>query len=213
MQLWQGSPQTLRLLARQALHLDAVAVYFGGLMLWRGVAALYDGATPGAALWAVAGMLPLVALALGLLGLFAWLIARTSVYTLTNERLVMRIGVVLSITFNLPYRRIASVDLRQRSAYSGDIAVSLSGEDRIAYLHLWPHARPWSLRRTQPMLRGLAQPDEVARVLAQALAHCAVHAGPSRCGGTAARARRHRTAAGRTACRRTGRQSRTRRLT
>ena len=168
--MWQGSPQPWAL-ARQALHLDAVSVYFAVLMLWRGAAALHDGATPGAALWAVAGMLPLVALALGLLGVFAWLIARTSVYTLTNERLVMRIGVVLSITFNLPYRRIASVDLRRRSASSGDIAVTLSGQDRIAYLHLWPHARPWALRRTQPMLRGLAQPDEVARVLAQALAH------------------------------------------
>jgi hypothetical protein len=30
-----------------------------------------------------------------------------------------------------------------------------SAGKRIAYLHLWPHARPWQLKRPQPLLRAL----------------------------------------------------------
>ena len=109
-------------------------------------------------------------LALGLLGVIGLLIARTSVYTITDRRVVMRIGVVLSITFNLPFKQIESAAVRHRgNAGAGDIVLSLSGADRIAYLHLWPHVRPWQMKRTQPMLRALANVDEVAKVLATAL--------------------------------------------
>ena len=101
-QLWQGSPDA-RLLATQALHLDVVAGYFALLLAWRGIASLYDGATLGQTLMAMAGMLPLIGLACGLLAGIAWLMARTTVYTVTNRRVVMRVGIVLSITFNLPF--------------------------------------------------------------------------------------------------------------
>lgn len=166
-QLWQGSPDAL-LLARQALHVDALLVYFGALLAWRGLGSAYDGASLGQTLMAMAGMLPLIALALSLLGGIAWLMARTTVYTLTNKRVVMRVGVVLSITFNLPYAQIASAGWRPRGQ-GGDIVLSLAGTDRIAYLHLWPHVRPWQLKRTQPMLRGLSNAQAIAQMLAAAL--------------------------------------------
>jgi hypothetical protein len=47
----------------------------------------------------------------------------------------------------------------------GDIAIELDGPDRIAYLHLWPHARPWELNRPQPMLRALADVAAVGSLL------------------------------------------------
>lgn len=166
-QLWQGSPDA-RLLATQALHLDVVAGYFALLLAWRGIASLYDGATLGQTLMAMAGMLPLIGLACGLLAGIAWLMARTTVYTVTNRRVVMRVGIVLSITFNLPFAQIASAGWRERGR-GGDIVLSLSGQDRIAYLHLWPHVRPWQLKRTQPMLRALADAHAVAQLLATAL--------------------------------------------
>ncbi|CAN5338514.1 hypothetical protein BH11PSE10_BH11PSE10_18390 [soil metagenome] len=166
-QLWQGSPAPL-LLARQALHLDLLLVYFGALLAWRGIGSAYDGAGLGASLMAMAGMLPLIVLGLGLVGGIAWLMARTTVYTITNRRVVMRVGVVLSITFNLPFAQIASAGFRPRGQ-AGDIVLSLAGSDRIAYLHLWPHVRPWQLRRTQPMLRALADAGAVAQILATAL--------------------------------------------
>lgn len=166
-QLWQGSPDAL-LLARQALHMDALLVYFGALLAWRGIASAYDGAPWSQTLMAMAGMLPLIALAVALLGGGAWLMARTTVYTLTNKRVVMRVGVVLSITFNLPFTQIASAGWRRRGG-GGDIVLNLAGSDRIAYMHLWPHARPWRLKRTQPMLRGLRDAASVAQTLARAL--------------------------------------------
>jgi len=183
-QLWQGSPDAW-LLARQALHVDVVLAYFGALLAWRGVASAYDGASLGQTLMALAGMLPLIALALGLLGTIAWLMARTTVYTITDKRVVMRVGVVLSITFNLPFAQIASAAFRPRGA-GGDIVLDLAGNDRIAYLHLWPHVRPWKIKRTQPMLRGLSQAQAVAQTLAAALkqAEAARHALPLRAVGT-----------------------------
>lgn len=65
-QVWQGSPDA-RLLARQALHLDLVAVYFAALLAWRGIASWQDGNDLGQTLGAMVGMLPLIALACGLL--------------------------------------------------------------------------------------------------------------------------------------------------
>jgi len=167
--LWQGSPDA-QLIAVQALHIRKVALYFAALLAWRLASELHDGAGLGAALLGCLGMLAPITLGLGLIAGMAWLIARTSVYTLTSERVVMRIGVVLSITFNLPLKRIAAADLRQRKG-SADIALALAGDDRIAYPHLWPHARPWHLRQPQPMLRALpeAQAAAVAAQLAQAL--------------------------------------------
>ncbi len=166
-QLWQGSPDA-RLLARQALHLDWVIGYFALLLVWRGVSSAHDGASATQTLAALAGMLPLILLACGLLAGIAWLMARTTVYTLTNRRVVMRVGIVLSITFNLPFAQIASAGWRPRGR-GGDIVLDLAGSDRIAYLHLWPHARPWKLRRTQPMLRALSDAHRVAELLATAL--------------------------------------------
>ncbi len=165
--LWQGAPDA-RLLLRQALHLDLVAVYFGLLLLWRAGTAWADGLSLGQTLGALAGMLPLMLLAGALLAGMAWLIARTTVYTITNRRVVMRVGIVLSITFNLPFAQLAAASWRPRGR-GGDIVLSLGGADRIAYLHLWPHARPWHLKRTQPMLRALADAPAVAALLAQAL--------------------------------------------
>ena len=180
-QLWQGSPDAW-LMARQALHVDLLLVYFGALLAWRGIGSAYDGASLGQTLMAMAGMLPLIAAALGLLGGIAWLMARTTVYTITNKRVVMRVGVVLSITFNLPFAQIASAGWRARGKEGGDIVLSLSGKDRIAYLHLWPHVRPWQLKRTQPMLRGLSNAQAVAQTLATALqqAEAARHVLPLR---------------------------------
>ena len=184
-QLWQGSPNAL-LMARQALHVDLVLAYFGALLAWRGISSAYDGASLGQTLMAMAGMLPIIALALALLGCIAWLMARTTVYTITNKRVVMRVGVVLSITFNLPFAQIASAGWRPRGEHGGDIVLNLAGADRIAYLHLWPHVRPWQLKRTQPMLRGLSNAAVVAQTLATALqqAEAARHVLPLRAVGT-----------------------------
>jgi hypothetical protein len=80
----------------------------------------------------------------------------------------MRIGIVLTLTFNLPLRMIESAALKPGAGGSGDIVLRLRGPDRIAWLHLWPHARPWKLSRPEPMLRSVSDAQQVSQVLAQA---------------------------------------------
>ncbi len=174
--LWQGSPDW-RVMARQAMHTRQLSIYFGVLLTWRGVNVLSSGGSLGDAGIATLWLLPAALLAIAVLTLIAWLIARTSVYTVTDKRVVMRIGVVLGITFNLPHSQIESaslrVDSKNASDSSGDLALVLADTDRIAYVHLWPHARPWHVKRTQPMLRGLPDARQVASILGAALADSA----------------------------------------
>lgn len=167
--LWQGAPQW-RVLAREALHVRKLAAYFGVLLAWRAVVVLGDGGGLVAVALSWLWMLPLAALALGLLTTLAWLIGRTSVYSITDRRVVMRIGIVLTITFNLPYRTIEAAGLRTHPDGSGDITLTLAPAERIAYLHLWPHVRPWKVARTEPMLRALPDAQHVAQLLSDALA-------------------------------------------
>lgn len=166
--LWQGRPDTWRL-ACEALHIRAVLVYFGLLVGGRLIGMAYDGASAAEMGAALARMGALVALGTGLLMLIGQLMARSTVYTVTNRRVVMRLGIVLSVTFNLPFSRITHVDLRSRGGDRGDIALTLGGPDRIAYLHLWPHARAWRLRQPQPLMRALPDALPVARLLADAV--------------------------------------------
>jgi Bacterial PH domain len=170
--LWQGSPEW-RVLAREALHTRALTIYFAIVLAFRGATVLGNDGTLADAVQAVLWLLPLAVAAIALLSLIAWLISRTSVYTITDKRVVMRIGVVLSITFNLPYAKIESAGLRSNLDGSGDVTLVLEASEHIAYLHLWPHARPWQVRRTQPMLRALADARGVAAILSAALADSA----------------------------------------
>lgn len=165
--LWQGSPHWPTL-AREAFHLRKIALYFGLLLAWR-AAELLAADTPAPALLKLMSVPVLLAgLGLGVVAFMAWLSARSTIYTITSRRVVMRVGIVLTVTFNLPHGRLAAAHLRQGRLGRGDIALQLAGEDRIAWLHLWPHVRPWRVRRAQPMLRALPQVTQVATLLVEA---------------------------------------------
>jgi len=165
--LWQGSPGWQQL-ARRAFHVRKLVVYFAGLVALRLVLMLADGATVAAMAVSALWMVLLAATALGLLSFTAWLAAKSAIYTVTNKRVVMRIGIVLTLTFNIPFRRIAAAGLHVNADGSGDLPLQLAGEDSIAYLHLWPHVRPWRVARPEPMLRCVPQAAQVAQMLAEA---------------------------------------------
>jgi hypothetical protein len=110
----------------------------------------------------------LALIALALLALTAKLSATTTLYTITNKRVVMRIGIVLTLSFNLPLRWIQAAQIKPQTDGFGDIALELKGEDRIAYLHLWPHARPWYINQPQPLLRNIADIENVSQLLHKA---------------------------------------------
>lgn len=165
--LWQGSPDW-RVLARHVFHVRALALYFAAILILRGGFVLNDGGTTAAALKAVVMTLPLVLMALGVALGLAVLCARTTVYTITDKRVTMRVGIVLNLTFNLPFARIAAAGFRKVGHDAGDIPLTLAGTDQIAFPHLWPHARPWRIAKAEPMLRCVPRGQEVARILAQA---------------------------------------------
>ena len=165
--LWQGTPEW-RVLARRVFHTRKVAVYFALMLVWRFVSVMSDTQDIGAAVASLAWLAPFFALGLGLLLLLGWWSARSTAYTLTNKRVVMRIGIVLTVTYNLPLKRIESADLHDAGSGCQDIALTLERGTNIAWLHLWPHVRPWRVAKTQPMLRALSDAPAVAALLATA---------------------------------------------
>ncbi len=165
--LWQGAPDW-RALARRAFLCRAIGLYFGLLALWRGGLAWAEGGDTAAILLGASWFVALGILSVALLALLAWASARATVYTITNRRAAMRIGVALSVTLNLPYSRIVSADLARRADGTGDIALDLTG-GKLPWLMLWPHCRPWHLRQPQPAFRALRDADAVAALLASAM--------------------------------------------
>lgn len=185
--VWQGGP-LWTVLARRAFHADKVAIYFGVLLAIRFATLLNEGAALGDALRALGGWLALAATGLGLLLALAWMSARSTVYTLTDRRIVMRIGIVLTVTYNLPLTRVHAADLRAFGRDDGgEIALALEPGTRIAWLHLWPHARPWRIARPQPMLRALADGRTVSALLADVWTRA--NGSPARAAQSAATAR------------------------
>lgn len=167
--LWQGSPVWTSL-ARHAFHVYKLTVYFAVIIGIRVFTILTDGGTLERAMISALWLGILAATAIAVLAAIAAVSARTTVYTITTKRVVMRVGMVLTTTFNLPFKRIGSAGLRLQSYNTGDIPLALMGNDRIAYLHLWPHVRRWRYAQPEPMLRGVRDPRRVAEILTKAWA-------------------------------------------
>jgi len=166
--LWQGSPNW-RAFAVRVFHTRFVAGYFAVLIAWSLFETAWMGGTVVAAATSAAWLTLGGGLALGFLGVLAWLFARTTVYTLTNKRIAMRYGVALPMTINIPLRCIDSAGLRVFPNGTGDIPFQLKGPDRFAYFHLWPNARPWHYSKAEPMMRSIPNAQEAAQSIASAL--------------------------------------------
>jgi hypothetical protein len=138
-----------------------VAGYFAVLA----AAGLAGGSVAGAMITLAVG-----AVGIGLFALLAWASARTTVYTLTNRRIVLRVGVAIPKCFNLPLPLVAAAGLRRSGGGHGDIALTMIGQPRFGYALLWPHARPWRFKSPQPMLRAVPDAEAVAAKLMRACA-------------------------------------------
>lgn len=163
--LWQGAPQAA-LLARHVFHLRKLMVYFAGMITLQ---ALYVAGDPTASVASSLSLsVLLVCVCLGFLRVVAWYAARNTMYTLTNRRVVMRIGMVLTLSLNIPLKKIQSASLRSMKSGSGDLALGLNGPDRLGWLHLWPHVRAWTFRQPEPCLRCIPDLTHVAALFAKA---------------------------------------------
>jgi hypothetical protein len=167
--LWQGAPNW-RGLAVRSFHVRKIAAYFAFLALWRvatGVASeqSVESLAIGAGFIAVLGVAAIATLA----GL-AYLNARSAVYSITTRRVLVRQGVAVPITLNLPLQYIEAAGLRLFRDGTGDIAMTIGHVQRIAFLINWPHLKPGRFTRPEPSLRALDDAREAARILTGALA-------------------------------------------
>jgi hypothetical protein len=153
--IWQSSPDWKHL-ARAALHIRLSALYFGAIAIW----AIFRGDMNTAIAVTVLG-----SVVIALFTLFAWGVSRTSVYTLTNKRVVLRIGVALNKCINVPLSEIESANLKMLDGGHGNIVLDLKGAPRLGYIMLWPHARSLRFVRPQPMLRAVPEARNVAAML------------------------------------------------
>lgn len=170
--IWQGAPDSWSLACR-AFHVRKVAIYFAVMLVWRVGSSVSDGQ---AFLESTVSAAPLLAFAIAataVLLLLAWLTARATVYTVTSRRLVLRIGIALPMSINIPFRMVESAAVKPFADGTGSIALRLQPPDRVAFLALWPHCRPWHVARPEPMLRCVPNAASVAQMLSRALAAAA----------------------------------------
>jgi len=164
--LWQGRPDWWAL-SKDAMNLYWVAGYFLILTLWRLISLSDQVPLPNA----ISGSTPMLimgAFVCLMLMLVAYVQARTTVYTITNRRVAMRIGAALTVTLNLPYRQIASANLDLGRNGTGSIAFDLLEESPVSFLMCWPHVRPWVTRRVQPTFRCITDAARISKMLGEA---------------------------------------------
>ena len=162
--VWQGQP-AWREMALRTFHVRKIGLYF---VLLAGIHVglkLHDGASGLVAAKGGAWLLLLGLFTTVLLAFLARLYAKTTIYTITSRRLVMRFGVALPMMINIPWNKVEAADLKTHPGDHGSIALTLSKDRRISYWLLWPHAVPWRFSPVRPMLRCVADPQRVVSAL------------------------------------------------
>ena len=167
--LWQGAPD-FKAVALRVFYMRALVIYFGILLAYRLFSGIYDGDAFASLGMSMLWMALLSAACLGLVAYFAHLICSTTLYTLTDRRIVMRIGIVLNMTFNLPLKKIQGAGVNVGANGIGDIPLKLDLSTKIALFHLWPHAKPGAWANPEPMLRCIPDCQNVAALLSDAWA-------------------------------------------
>ena len=119
----------------------------------------------------VAVFLPYLALALagyGIVRLLARASARAAIYSITTQRVILRIGAALQVTWTVPFTKVSAASLSVKPTGTGTIALELVEGQHISYLALWPHLRPGFARKVQPAFRCIPDAAQVARILSDA---------------------------------------------
>ena len=162
--VWQGQPER-RALATRAMYLKYIAFYLVALIAARTGYLILDGESvatwSGMLVWQVLASAFVTLLIVGL----ATVYSRTTRYSLTNERLIIKTGAAITIHINLPLQQITAADLREYSDGTGDITLQVSRAEKLYWLLLWPNVRSWWIRPLRPVLRGLRDAQAVAHLL------------------------------------------------
>ena len=105
--------------------------------------------------------------------------ARTAWYAVTNRRIVLKLGMVVPMSINLPFSRVQSVGVAMFRDGTGQVLLTLQKADRLAYIALWPHCRVFHINQPQPLLRGLRDAQAVGALLAAAVEAAAAPGAPA----------------------------------
>ena len=170
--LWRGAPRW-QPLAWRAFHMREALAWFAFVGAVRTVVEVVGDGTLSRALLHNATLAPLALAACALLAGLAWASARTTIYTVTDRRVVMRVGIALPVTLNIPYARIAGAFARLDASGAGDVGLTIGDGTRLAWFVLWPHCRPWRVRAPEPMLRAVPDGARLANILSDALGNAA----------------------------------------
>ncbi len=169
--LWEGAPAA-GAVATHVFHRRLFALYFLCMIVWwMASTTVAFGSTEFLAGLAV--RLGLSAIALAVVETLSRVTARTTWYAITNKRLVLKIGMVVPMSINLPFSRLQSAGVAAFKDGTGQILLTPQKEQRLAYVALWPHCRVFQLNHPQPMLRGLTDAKAVGALLASAVAAAA----------------------------------------
>jgi hypothetical protein len=166
--LWQGTP-TWRSLMVHVLHVRFVATYFAAIMAWRAYSHVTEGNGVETAVWSATWLGVLGLLVVALMGGLALMMKRSTVYTITSKRVILRYGVVLPVAINLPLGKIETVGLKELGDGTGEIPLTVGQDGHLAYWMMWPHARRWHFAVPTPMLRSIPDARRVAGLLAEAI--------------------------------------------
>ena len=129
--LWQGQPNWLRLTV-DSLNLWWVLAYFIFLFVWRFIS-VSDLMPIDQALLVSFPFLALALIVALLLLLVGFIQAKATVYTITNKRIVMRIGAALTLTLNLPFTEIENAAIASSSKNFGSIAIDTKNDAKFSF--------------------------------------------------------------------------------
>jgi hypothetical protein len=163
--IWQGRP-SVAAMAKRVFYVPQLAVYFGLLIAGHTLYRLMEGVAGAQVMGTLVWQSALAGIVLLLLGWLSRSYARSVLYTLTSERLVIRSGVALPMMVNVPIEQITAADMRVHRDGTGDILLSASEDRRLYWVLLWPNVTPWYARPVKLLLRGLEDPTQAAQAFA-----------------------------------------------
>lgn len=165
--LWEGAPQP-RALARHLLFVRPLAAYLGVMIAWWAVA--NRASVTGGGYWlTLAVQFAMSGFVVGGALMLARWLSESTTYAITDKRLVIRLGIVFPLTVNVPLRYVLGARVKSFADGTGQIALQLERKERLAWIVLFPHVRPFRFSEPEPLLRGLTDPQAVGAVLREAV--------------------------------------------
>ncbi|MEL6360518.1 MAG: photosynthetic complex putative assembly protein PuhB [Pseudomonadota bacterium] len=167
--IWQGKPDP-RQFVLDVVHPRAIAGYIIAFSIVRLALSMpQSGFGVGLAADFLLQLMITLCAAFIVCGLIAYAMARASIYTITNKRIVLRFGAALRKYTNVPFSKISAVDLRETPSGMGTISFSINDKKALGLLKLWPHVRMRRKNGAEPVFRQIPDARTVAFLLADTM--------------------------------------------